>query len=152
MDDLVIGGIVLGRIGGEECGSGTMRYVWVGVKNSRHGKRKAGGGGMVGVVAVKLLKTYSQTARSFIKGSSTHWPPMTHQDDLCFVRTVLVITHSFPHNPHSLLSTFPLMDCFFSRPIRPPVAHIQLSYPMSQHLCHLLGQTWSVRIPVVYKD
>jgi len=68
-DDLVVGGVVSGRMGGGECGCGTTRNVQVGVENSRHGRRKAGGG-MMGVVAVKLLKTYSQSARSFIREPS----------------------------------------------------------------------------------
>jgi len=37
-DDLVVGGVVGGRSRGGECGSGTTRYVQVGVENSRHGR------------------------------------------------------------------------------------------------------------------
>jgi len=37
-DDLVVGGVVGTGMGGGECGSGTTRYVWVGVENARHGR------------------------------------------------------------------------------------------------------------------
>jgi len=39
-DDLVAGRVVGRGSGGEECGSGTTRYLWVGVENSRHGRAK----------------------------------------------------------------------------------------------------------------
>jgi len=42
-DDLVTGGIVGTGMGGGECGSGTTRYVWVGVENARHGRAKRQG-------------------------------------------------------------------------------------------------------------
>jgi len=42
-DNLVVGGIVGTGSGGGECGSGTTRYVWVGVENARHGRAKCRG-------------------------------------------------------------------------------------------------------------
>jgi len=88
-------------------------------------------------------------------------------DDCCFVRTILVITHSFSHDPLSFLQTIPLLDVFSHDP--PDFRWLPfICHPVESALCHSLCQmrspgpcaawsvrrctAWSVRISVVYKD
>jgi len=64
MDDLVIGGVVGTGSGGGECGSGTTRYVWVGVENARHGRAKCQG--MMGKASRGLLRNPSSPSYTYI--------------------------------------------------------------------------------------
>ena len=63
-DDLVVGGVVSTGSGGGECGSGTTRYVWVGVENARHGKARCRG--MVKEASRGLLRNPGSPSFAYI--------------------------------------------------------------------------------------
>jgi len=63
-DNLVTGGVVGIGMGGGECGSGTTRYVWVGVENARHGRAKWRG--MVKEASQGLLKNSGGPTLAYI--------------------------------------------------------------------------------------
>ena len=63
-DDLVVGGVVGTGSGGGECGSGTTRYVWVGVENARHGRAKYRG--MVKEASRGLLRNPGSPSFTYI--------------------------------------------------------------------------------------
>jgi len=63
-DDLVIGGVVGTGSGGGECGSGTTRYVWVGVENARHGRARCRG--MVREASRGLLRNPGSSSFAYI--------------------------------------------------------------------------------------
>ena len=97
-DNLVAGRIVGTGSGGGECGSGTTRYVRVGVENARHGKARCRG--MVREASRGLLRNPGNPSFAYILFPSLLRPELGLRwhilDDLRFVRTILVITHSFP--------------------------------------------------------
>jgi len=71
-DDLVAGWVIGRGSGGGECGSGTTRYVWVGVENARHGRAKCRG--MMGEASRGLLRNPDSPFFAYIHLKSSPRP------------------------------------------------------------------------------